>query len=108
MPNAGEWSKAMIPWYAKPFVRVEMGESMHRLDNHRALAAYQGPLLLLVGDKDSQTPASLSRRMHASAASPASLKRLYVAPGRGHTSLIGEATFADHYAWLLGHAAAAR
>lgn len=103
--NAREWSRAVVPWYAKPFVRVEMADSLHALDNHRAAAAHRGALLVMVGADDSQTPPSMSRRLFASATGAAGgdgFRRLYVAPGIGHASVLSDPAARALYADLLG------
>lgn len=99
--NAREWSRAVVPWYAKPFVRVEMAESLHALDNHRAVAAHRGALLVMVGEEDTQTPPMMSRRLFASSAGDAAFRRLYVAPGRGHEGVLGDPLAREDYVALI-------
>lgn len=99
--TAGEWSRAIVPWYARLFVRVSLAESLHALDNRRAVAGHRGALLVMVGAEDSQTPPVMSRRLIASAASDAAFRRLYIAPGRGHESLLDDPAAVDHYARLI-------
>ena len=100
--NADEWSRALVPWYARPFVRVRLADSLHSLDNHRAVGSHRGALLVMVGDEDSQTPAAMSRRLFASASDASAFQRLYVAPGRGHEGVLGDDAARDHYAQLIG------
>ena len=99
--NAKEWSRALVPWYARPFVRVDMAESLQVLDNHRAVAAHRGALLVMVGAEDSQTPPLMSRRLFASAARDGAFKRLHIASGRGHEGVMGDAAALEHYARLV-------
>lgn len=99
--NASEWSRAMVPWYARPFVRVSLAESLHALDNRRAVAGHRGALLVMVGAEDSQTPPVMSRRMFASLAGDAAFRHLYIAPGRGHESLLDDPAALGHYARLI-------
>ena len=99
--NASEWSRALVPWYARPFVRVNLAESLHALDNHRAVGGHRGALLVMVGAKDSQTPPVMSRRLISSAAGDAAFRRLYIAPGRGHESVLGDPAALAHYAELI-------
>ena len=99
--NASEWSRALLPWYARPFVRVEMADSLHVLDNHRAVGGHRGALLVMVGAKDSQTPPVMSRRLLESATDEAVFRRLYVAPGRGHEGVLGDPVASEHYAQLI-------
>lgn len=100
--NANEWSRTMVPWYARPFVRVNMAESLHVLDNHRAVGAHQGALLVMVGARDSQTPPVMSRRLISSAARDGAFQRLYIAPGYGHEGVLGDMAAREHYAQLIG------
>lgn len=99
--NASEWSQALVPWYARPFVRVNMADSLHVLDNHRAVGRHRGALLVMVGAKDSQTPPTMSRRLFASATGDAAFQRLYIAPGRGHEGVLDDAAARGHYAQLI-------
>jgi len=99
--NASEWSRVMVPWYARPFLRVQLADSLHALDNHRVVSGHRGALLLMVGAEDSQTPAVMSRRLLASAADDAGFQRLYVAPGRGHEGVLGDPAAREHYAQLI-------
>lgn len=99
--NAREWSRAVVPWYARPFVRVQMADSLHALDNHRAVGAHRGALLVMVGAKDSQTPPAMSRRLFASATGDGRFQRLYVAPRRGHESVLGDPSARAHYVQLI-------
>lgn len=102
--NAREWSRAVVPWYAKPFVRVEMADSLHALDNHRAVRGHRGALLVMVGADDTQTPPSMSRRLFASATGAADgdgVRRLYVAPGIGHASVLSDPVARGLYAAML-------
>jgi pimeloyl-ACP methyl ester carboxylesterase len=99
--NANEWSRAMVPWYARPFVRVNMADSLHVLDNHRAVGAHDGALLVMVGAEDTQTPPVMSRRLIASAAGDGAFHRLYVAPGLGHEGVLGDPAARDQYAQLI-------
>jgi hypothetical protein len=99
--NAAEWSRSMVPWYARPFVRVNMADSLHALDNHRVVGGHRGALLVMVGAEDTQTRPVMSRRLLASAGGDAATRRLYVAPGRGHEGVLADSAAGDHYRHLI-------
>ena len=41
--NARDWANNMMPWYAWPFVRVELSESLKGIDNVASASGYAGP-----------------------------------------------------------------
>jgi len=73
---------------------------------HMAMTAgllRRGALLVMVGADDSQTPPSMSRRLFASAGgeADAGFRRLYVAPGIGHASVLSDPQARALYATML-------
>jgi len=86
--SAEEWMKALTPWYAKPFVRVDIEPSLAGAGNDRIVRRYEGDLFILVGEDDRTTPVELSRALYE--ASESINKRLHVASGRKHGNAITE------------------
>ncbi|MFZ6872005.1 alpha/beta hydrolase [Undibacterium sp. Di27W] len=84
--NAYAWASANIPWYARPFVSIELSPALKNIDNVSALAAYTGNSLLVMGDKDKVTPLELGQKVYA--AIPQGNKRLFVSAGGGHDGLL--------------------
>jgi hypothetical protein len=93
--NAHDWAMANVPWFAKPFINIELSPALQGIDNAASVAAYQGPALVLVGDRDNVTPLALGRKVFD--ALPATSKRFVVSPGGGHNGLLQRADIMDTY-----------
>ncbi|MFZ6719259.1 alpha/beta hydrolase [Undibacterium sp. Ji49W] len=93
--NAMDWALANTPWYAKPFVNIELSPALQDIDNTRAVGAYRGKSLVLVGDQDKVTPLALGRKVYE--AIPAGDKRFVVSPGGGHNGLMHRTDVVDAY-----------
>ncbi|HEX6372550.1 MAG TPA: alpha/beta hydrolase [Longimicrobium sp.] len=101
--TAADWRRYVSPrpWYARPFVRVRVSESMRRAGNLERVRRIRAPLLVLVGERDSVTPPPLSRRLYQQSATPDSLKRLHVLAGAGHNDVPAHPDFARVYTEFL-------
>lgn len=84
--NAYDWAVANTPWYAKPFVKIELSPSLQNIDNAAAVSTYHGHSLVLLGEFDKITPQELGRRVYQ--AIPDTHKQLVVSPGGGHNGLL--------------------
>lgn len=80
--SVGEWAHALVPWYAKPFFTLDVDAAFAKINNGDALRRYRGPLLIVVGKKDDQTPPKLARKLYRQAVSEH--KQFVVVPGEGH------------------------
>lgn len=99
--SASDWANHLIPWYAKPFVRVSIAEDLRGESNETRLQRYNGYLLLLVGSADHVTPSSMSHRLFSVAASSAQRKRFYIAPRAGHGTVLLSPSAAREYSKFL-------
>jgi len=61
--NAQDVSKAVIPWYAKLFVRARTAESLDAYDMGETLKTSTAPILILGAAKDKTLPVELSRKL---------------------------------------------
>lgn len=61
--NAEDVSKAVIPWYAKLFVRARTAESLDAYDMVETLKTERAPILILSATKDKTLPVELSRKL---------------------------------------------
>ncbi|MGB9992696.1 alpha/beta fold hydrolase [Pseudoduganella rhizocola] len=52
-----------IPWFAKPFVSAKLDQELLSINNGAALRTYQGPVLIISGTNDVQTPIGRSRQL---------------------------------------------
>jgi hypothetical protein len=62
-PDVASWARTQAPWFAKPFVRLDLEPDLARIDSVRALAGFGGPILILAGENDSRAPPALSRKI---------------------------------------------
>lgn len=56
-------SKAWTPWYAKPFIKLKIEDTLKTYDNVIALKNFEGPILVIGASKDRQLPVTLSRNL---------------------------------------------
>lgn len=63
--SAAEVAAAWTPWYAAPFVSVEVADSLAAYDVAGALRGFRGPILVLGARRDDTLPVELSRSLHA-------------------------------------------
>lgn len=61
--NALEVGRAWRPWFAAPFVRFSVNESLAGFDVADALADFRGPILVLGAKRDDTLPVRLSRSL---------------------------------------------
>jgi len=61
--NVRDVADAWVPWYAKPFVRVQIDPELQPYDNAAALAGFEGPILVIAGRKDKTLPPRLARSL---------------------------------------------
>ncbi len=79
-------AKQLVPWFARPFVRLKVSEEMARLTQPlQEMPRVKAPLLLLQGDADTLMRPICSQHMHDAAGSVR--KRLVTVPGAGHNDL---------------------
>lgn len=60
-PDISSWAHSQVPWFAKPFVRIELDPALARIDNVAALRSFAGRILILAGGNDTRSPPALSR-----------------------------------------------
>jgi uncharacterized protein len=93
--NVEDMINQQIPWFAAPFIRLNLDESVKNISNLDRLNAYRGPLLILVGENDDQTPLALSETLFKQAKS--ANKRLLVVPDKKHGNATSGANFVPAY-----------
>lgn len=82
-----DWAEVNLPWYARPFLRIEVAESLRGVDNVATVSGYHGASLVLAGERDRTTPPPLAHRVYA--ALPDRSKQWFVAQGAGHNGIFG-------------------
>lgn len=93
--NVDEWARTLVPWYAKPFVTVNVSEALRVVDNLAVVQQHKAPLLIVVGEQDKLTPVPLSERLYEH--SQSSVKALFIAKGMGHVTATHHKDFIDYY-----------
>ena len=84
--NVRDMVSLSTPWYAKPFVSINIQDSLQQVDNIRAMSHYQGPALVLTAEKDKLTPAELGQKVYE--AIPSRTKRQLFIKDAGHNGLL--------------------
>lgn len=99
--STDEYVGNQIPWYAKPFVRVRIAPSLRAHGNLRLMPSIRAPLLLVVGENDSDTPARFSRALLSASSLPDSEKTLAVIPRASHSDSFEQPEALHAYRALL-------
>lgn len=100
--NAQAYADNTIPWYAKPFVRLNLDDKLQATDNRVALRGFQGPLLIINGTNDMQTPIGTSRALFDSLENPR--KQFVAANEAGHMNSMSKAQTLGAYREFVGNA----
>lgn len=83
-----DFVRTQIPWYGRPFVRVNVAPGLRRQGNLQQMAYIDEPLLLLVGSRDSDTPPRFSRALYAASTLPSPRKQLSIVEGATHSDTL--------------------
>lgn len=102
--NPRDWASNMLPWYAWPFVRLQVSPELQAVDNVAAASAYAGPALVLEGERDDVTPPALARKVYE--ALPSTAKRMVLVPGAGHNGVLSQAATQPAYCQFISALAA--
>lgn len=97
--NADDWADAITPWFAKPFVNVEIESKLKVIDNKNNLTEFRAPLLIVVGENDKQTPPALAKKLFAEA-TQARYRDYLEVDDLGHFSALRNPAFAKAFTAL--------
>jgi len=61
--SAAELVEAQVPWYAAPFLTVEMDPALRQVDNRTAATRFQAATLVIAAGQDKMTPPKLGKRV---------------------------------------------
>ena len=81
-----DWAEANIPWYARPFLRIDMEASLRQVDNRTAAARFPSATLVIAGGRDKTTPPRLGRKVFD--AIPRSDKQFLLLEQAGHNDAL--------------------
>jgi pimeloyl-ACP methyl ester carboxylesterase len=98
--NAKAYVDNQVPWYAKPFVRINVDQELLSIDNRTALYDYAGPLLVINGVNDVQTPIATSRELFDGVSNPH--KRFAAISAAGHMNAMTKPEALDAYRAFMG------
>ncbi len=79
------WSKRLIPWIMRPFVRFEIDEDVKAQSNTDKVASITTPLLIMSGTEDDVTPIRMAEELYEKSAS--TQKKLVKISGGEHNNL---------------------
>jgi len=83
-PDVTSWAHSQVPWFAKPFVRIELSPALALIDNAEALRSFPGRVLILAGGRDQQSPPALSRSFARQLAAKQRMVELRIFPHAAH------------------------
>ena len=86
--TAKEYLRYMVPWYAKPFVRVQFEPELAALDHRDWVRQSRAPLLVIAGKRDQVAHWTMSRDLYEAAPSPK--KQFLCIPGLGHDTVFND------------------
>ena len=99
--TAEAYARHQVPFLARPFVRLDIAESLRRQGNLQQMPRIDEPLLLLVGSADRPMPPRFSRELFQASTLPPERKRLLVVPGAGHNDVLHHASAIAAYREFL-------
>ncbi len=97
--NVTEWADTLVPWYATPFVKLEIDDKLTKVDNVEVVQSQTAPLLIMVGEDDQQTPPQLSKKLYQEAIT--TRKRYHVFRGLKHGEVMGDTAVYTVYSAFL-------
>ncbi|MFZ5843457.1 MAG: alpha/beta hydrolase [Pseudomonadota bacterium] len=97
--NAEDWADATTPFIAKPFISVEIEPKLLAINNKDNLTSLRAPVLIVVGENDSQTPPSLAKKLYAEA-TQARYRNYVEVPDLGHFSALRTTEFGKAFVAL--------
>jgi fermentation-respiration switch protein FrsA (DUF1100 family) len=95
--------QAKTPWYAAPFIKVDVAAGLQAVDNARAISQFRGKSLVISAEKDTQTPHELGRQVFD--AIPSADKRYFLVPDAGHSGLLARENVKNIYCDFIKTAA---
>jgi uncharacterized protein len=97
--RALDWAQAKVPWYATPFVNLQVSDSLQDVDNTRALARFEKPTLVLAASGDAVIPHPLARKVYD--AIPGTRKQFLLVSGADHNNILQHPEAAAAYCAFL-------
>ena len=83
--EVNQWTRRLVPWIARPFLRFNIDDSIKDQNNLERLARNNIPLLIMGGSNDEVTPFRMAEDLYEASASPQ--KTLVKITGGTHSDL---------------------
>lgn len=91
--NAREVAQAWTPWYAAPFVQIEIAEGFGDIDVANALKGFKSPVLVLGAEEDKTLPVQLARSVGKALKEQGNDVDYVEFKGGGHSNLVLQPEF---------------
>lgn len=98
--TAQAYGDNLVPWFAKPFITINLDPELLSIDNRASLHKLTTPILIINGADDKQTPEPTARELFDSLKNPN--KRYEKALGMGHMNAMTRAETIVAYRAFLG------
>jgi pimeloyl-ACP methyl ester carboxylesterase len=59
--DAVTYTKNLTPWFARPFLNIQLAGDIAKIDNRRSLQNAQFPIFIIAGEQDATTPETTAR-----------------------------------------------
>jgi len=92
--NAREVAQSWTPWYAAPFVRIDIADGFGDIDVAKSLKGFKGPVLVLGAENDATLPVQLARSLGKALKDEGVAAEYVEFKGGGHSNLIMQESFA--------------
>jgi uncharacterized protein len=90
-----------VPWYGRPFVRVNVDAALRPQGNLQLMGQIDEPLLILVGERDEDTPPAFSRELYEASTLPPDQRRLIIIPNARHSDIFAQPSALEAYRSFL-------
>jgi len=98
--SATELVSSQVPWYAAPFVSIEMDPGLRQVDNRAAAARFQAATLVIAAGQDKMTPPRLGKKVYE--AIPRADKQLLLLEDAGHNGALRATGAGAAYCGFVG------
>ena len=97
--NPKSWSRGVVPWFLRPFIRLSFEEQIANEDNIANVKQWDAPLLIMNGTEDNITPMFMSEELYEAASTQT--RELLKIQGGNHNDLPGFEEYREAYLWLI-------
>lgn len=104
--SAQDLAESQVPWYAWPFVRIDVSPSLRQIDNRTAALRFHAPTLVIAAGRDKMTPAPLGRKVFD--AIPRQDKQFLLLEEAGHNDALEAKGAGDAYCKFVRDVSAGR